>query len=129
MVTIYHDEWSVPRGWEARQKKPAAPNLNMQERLSLSIVHLISSVNYTAEMKRLFIRGPCRKKKKRAVKLRRKTPSQLHVCAGFFWIPSRFSIGEIPDDLHWGERVLGADVTNRTLQQWSASWAAAEDSG
>lgn len=38
---------------------------------------------------------------------------------GFFRIPSRFSIGEIPDDLHWGERVLGADVTNRKLQQQS----------
>lgn len=52
---------------------------------------------------------------------------------GFFRIPSRFSIGEIPDDLHWGERVLGADVTNRKLQQQSerasASWAAAEDAG
>lgn len=62
---------------------------------------------------------------------------QLHhnymYAQGFFRIPSRFSIGEIPDDLHWGERVLGADVTNRKLQQQSerasASWAAAEDAG
>ncbi|KAA8592334.1 hypothetical protein FQN60_017789 [Etheostoma spectabile] len=40
-----------------------------------------------------------------------------------------FSIGEIPDDLSWVERALGADVTNRTLQQRSVGWAAAEDSG
>lgn len=74
-------------------------------------------------MKQLFIQGQGGRgkggRKKGAVKLRRTTPSQLHVCAGFFRIPFRFSIGEILDDLHWGERVLGADVTNRKLQQQS----------
>lgn len=76
MAIVMLAKWSqfimmseVYRGGEGCAEKPAALNFNMQKRLSLSIVHLISSVNYTAEMKQLFIRGPCRKKK-RAVKLR-----------------------------------------------------------
>jgi len=94
------------------------PNFNMQNRLISVIVDLMFSVNYTAEMKEDFYPGI--RPRKGAVEPRWKTPSQLDICRAFFWIPSRFSIGEIPDDLCWVERVLGADVTDRTaVELWS----------
>lgn len=76
------------------------------------------SANYTTDMKEHLILWISWEKK--AFEPRWKTSSQLDACRALFWILSRFSIHETPDDLSWRARVLGADVTDRTaVERWS----------
>lgn len=94
---------------------------------------LISLLNYAAEMKRLFIQGlGGGGEEEEPVKLRRTTPSQLHVCARLFQNSEQV--------FHWWNSwwsALGVSVcwvlmwrTETSSSRASrASWAAAEDAG